>query len=151
MSGKTPPGPKRKPIGGHLLEFRRDPTGFLLNAAQTYGDVVNLKFGLQVVYLINHPDYIRDALVTHSRNFIKSRGLQMPKRFLGEGLLTSEGDFHRRQRRLGQPAFHKQRINAYGHREIRDVDFTHGIEGVMEGTTSHGFRCDGKRGSSLAC
>src|SRR4029078_7011621 len=57
--------------------------------------------------------YIRDVLVTNNRNFIKSRGLQMAKRFLGEGLLTSEGDFHRRQRRLAQPAFHKQRINSY--------------------------------------
>jgi cytochrome P450 len=53
------------------------------------------------------------VLVTNNRNFIKSRGLQMAKRFLGEGLLTSEGDFHRRQRRLAQPAFHKQRINSY--------------------------------------
>ena len=115
MSDKTPPGPKGKPIAGNLLEFRRNPTGFLLNAALEYGDVVYLKFGPQQIYLINNPDYIRDVLVTNNRNFIKSRGLQMAKRFLGEGLLTSEGDFHRRQRRLAQPAFHKQRINSYAH------------------------------------
>jgi cytochrome P450 len=113
MSDKIPPGPKGKPIAGNLLEFRRDPTGFLLNAALEYGDVVYLKFGPQQIYLINSPDYIRDVLVTNNRNFIKSRGLQMAKRFLGEGLLTSEGDFHRRQRRLAQPAFHKQRITSY--------------------------------------
>ena len=65
------------------------------------------------MYLLNHPDYIRDVLVTHNRNFVKSRGLQMAKRFLGESLLTSEGEFHRRQRRLAQPAFHRQRINTY--------------------------------------
>jgi len=53
------------------------------------------------------------VLVTNNRNFVKSRGLQMAKRFLGESLLTSEGDFHRRQRRLAQPAFHRQRINGY--------------------------------------
>jgi cytochrome P450 len=115
MSDKTPPGPKGKPIAGNLLEFRRDPTGFLLSVALEYGDVVHLKFGPQHIYLINNPDYIRDVLVTNNRNFIKSRGLQMAKRFLGEGLLTSEGDFHRRQRRLAQPAFHKQRINSYAH------------------------------------
>ena len=113
MPDKIPPGPKGKPIAGNLLEFRRNPTGFLLNAALEYGDVVYLKFGPQQIFLINNPDYIRDVLVTNNRNFIKSRGLQMARRFLGEGLLTSEGDLHRRQRRLAQPAFHKQRINSY--------------------------------------
>ena len=63
---------------------------------------------------MNRPDDIRDVLVTHSKKFKKSRGLQMAKRVLGEGLLTSEGDFHLRQRRLSQPAFHRQRIASYG-------------------------------------
>jgi cytochrome P450 len=109
----NPPGPKRKPIVGNLMEFRRDPIGFLLDSARKYGDVVYLKFGPQDLFLINHPDYIRDVLVTDNRNFVKSRGLEMAKKFLGEGLLTSEGEFHRRQRRLAQPAFHHKRINAY--------------------------------------
>jgi cytochrome P450 len=108
-----PPGPKGKPVVGNLLDFRRDPLGFLLTAAREHGDIVHLQFGPQAIYLINNPDYIRDVLVTNNRNFIKSRGLQMAKRFLGEGLLTSEGEFHRRQRRLSQPAFHRQRMNAY--------------------------------------
>ena len=108
-----PPGPKPKPFLGHLTMFRRDPLNFLLDSAKEYGDVVSLKFGPQSIYLLNHPDYIRDVLVTNNRNFVKSRGLEMAKKFLGEGLLTSEGEFHRRQRRLAQPAFHRQRINAY--------------------------------------
>lgn len=108
-----PPSPKPRPLLGHLSMFRRDPTGFLLDSAREYGDVVHFKFGPQEVYLLNHPDYIRDVLVTNHRNFVKSRGLVMAKKFLGEGLLTSEGEFHRRQRRLAQPAFHRQRINAY--------------------------------------
>jgi cytochrome P450 len=83
-----------------------------MRAAQL-GDVVLFHLGPQPVYLVNHPDYIRDVLVTHSRNFIKSRGLQIAKKFLGESLLTSEGEFHLRQRRLAQPAFHRQRINSY--------------------------------------
>jgi cytochrome P450 len=57
---------------------------------------------------------IKDVLVTHAHKFEKGRGLQLAKRLLGEGLLTSEGDFHRRQRRLAQPAFHRQRIMSYG-------------------------------------
>jgi cytochrome P450 len=102
-----------KPILGHLLEFRRDPLSFLTGIAREHGDIVHFKLGAQDLYLFNHPDYIRDVLVTNSRLFHKSRGLQMAKKLLGEGLLTSEDDFHRRQRRLAQPAFHRQRINAY--------------------------------------
>ena len=108
-----PPQPKGKPVVGNLLEFRRDPLNFLLGLARDHGDVVRFMLGPQEVLFINHPDFIRDVLVTHNRNFIKSRGLQMAKRFLGEGLLTSEGEFHRRQRRLAQPAFHRQRIIQY--------------------------------------
>ncbi|MBI3650062.1 MAG: cytochrome P450 [Acidobacteria bacterium] len=108
-----PPGPRRKPLVGNLFDFRRNPPEFLLNAANQYGEVVYLKLGPQNVFLVNDPELIKDILVTHHKNFIKSRGLQMAKRFLGEGMLTSEGEFHRRQRRLAQPAFHRQRIAAY--------------------------------------
>ena len=108
-----PPSPKAKPIVGHLMDFRRDPISFLVESARKYGDIVYFKFGPQDIFLINHPDYIRDVLVTHNQNFVKSRGLEMAKKFLGEGLLTSEGEFHRRQRRLAQPAFHHKRIKAY--------------------------------------
>jgi cytochrome P450 len=108
-----PPGPKGKPFFGHLFVFRRDPIGFLMGIARDYGDIVRFKVGPQNIFLFNHPDYIKDVLVTYNRNFIKSRGLERTKVLLGEGLLTSEGDFHRRQRRLIQPAFHRQRIAAY--------------------------------------
>jgi cytochrome P450 len=108
-----PPSPDRRPLIGHLNMFRRDPLKFLLDSAQDYGDIVYLKFGPQPVYLLNNPDFIKDVLVTNNRNFVKSRGLEMAKKFLGEGLLTSEGEFHRRQRRLAQPGFHRQRINGY--------------------------------------
>jgi cytochrome P450 len=63
--------------------------------------------------VLTHPDDIRDVLVTNKRNFIKGRGLERSKRLLGEGLLTSEGNFHLRQRRLAQPAFHRDRIAGY--------------------------------------
>ena len=108
-----PPGPKRKPLIGHLREFRRNPPNFLTRMAREHGDVVHFKLGPQDLFLLNNPDFIRDVLVTNNRNFVKSRGLEMAKKFLGESLLTSEGEFHRRQRRLAQPAFHRQRINAY--------------------------------------
>jgi cytochrome P450 len=114
MSSKLlPPGPKGKPLLGNLLDFRRNPPDFLLNAANQYGEVVYLKLGPQEIFLVNSPELIKNILVTNHKNFIKSRGLQMAKRFLGEGMLTSEGEFHRRQRRLAQPAFHRQRIINY--------------------------------------
>jgi len=113
QTAASPPSSPGKPFVGHLLDFRRDPPGFLSSLAGKYGDIVHFKMGPQDIYLLNHPDFIRDVLVTNNRNFAKSRGLQMAKRFLGESLLTSEGEFHRRQRRLAQPAFHRQRINAY--------------------------------------
>ncbi len=109
-----PPGPKRKFLGLTFLAFRRDPLNFLLNAAREHGDIVYFKMGPQDVYFLNHPDLIKDVLVTNNQNFIKGRALQRSKRLLGEGLLTSEHEFHRRQRRLAQPAFHRQRVAAYG-------------------------------------
>ena len=117
-----PPGPGTG-FARSLLGFRRDPLGFLMSLASRYGDVVYFRLvGPQGIYLINNPEYIKDILVTNSRNFTKSRGLEVAKRFLGEGLLTSEGEFHRRQRRLAQPAFHQQRIESYGTTMVHYAD-----------------------------
>jgi cytochrome P450 len=108
-----PPGPLSKFVGLSFLSFRKDPIGFLSSVAQRYGDLVGFRFGTQWAVFINNPDLIKDVLVTHDHAFGKGRGLQRAKRLLGEGLLTSEGTFHRRQRRLAQPAFHRQRVQGY--------------------------------------
>ncbi len=108
-----PPGPKPVIPTFNLFALRRSPIKFLTNLVDRYGDLVFFKLGPMPVYLVNNPDYIRDVLVTHNRNFMKGEGLQRAKRLLGEGLLTSEGEFHLRQRRLAQPAFHRQRIAGY--------------------------------------
>jgi len=65
--------------------------------------------------LLAHPDDIRDVLVTNGRLFHKGRGLQRARLLLGEGLLTSEGEFHLRQRRLASPSFHRARVESYAH------------------------------------
>ncbi|MBS1831186.1 MAG: cytochrome P450, partial [Acidobacteria bacterium] len=96
-----------------LRHFRKDAPGFLLETRERYGDVAFLRLSGQDVYLLNHPDYIRDVLVTNQTNFTKSRVLERSKRMLGEGLLTSEGQFHLRQRRMIQPAFHRERLRGY--------------------------------------
>src|ERR1043165_5308128 len=108
------PGPKTLWPGGHLFYFRRDPLKFFARLAREYGDAVQFRAGPQRVFLFNHPEHVRDILVTHHERFHKGRALQRAKRLLGEGLLTSEGEFHRRQRRLAQPAFHRARIASYG-------------------------------------
>lgn len=78
-----------------------------------YGDLVYFKVGPQHIHLVNHPELIREVLVNQQTAFTKSRVLQKAKALLGEGLLTSEGEFHLRQRRLVQPAFHRDRLAAY--------------------------------------
>ena len=107
-------GPKGPPILGQLLAFRRDPLEFLSRIAREYpGDVVRFRPGPRDSYLLKDPELVKEVLVTRQHDFRKSRGLEWAKLFLGEGLLTSEGDFHTRQRRLAQPAFHRQRIGGY--------------------------------------
>jgi cytochrome P450 len=101
------------PLLGGLILPGRDPLTLFTYFTQTYGDIVFFRLGGERVFLINHPQYIRDVLLTHHRNFTKSRGLERAKKLLGEGLLTSEGSTHLRQRRLLQPAFHRDRLGAY--------------------------------------
>ena len=109
----VPPGPRGLPIVGSLFDYFLDMLGFLLRTAQRYGDIAYFRLGARPVYLLSHPDYIKDVLVTNHRNFQKSRALQRSKIVLGEGLLTSEGETHLRERRIIQPVFHRKRINAY--------------------------------------
>jgi cytochrome P450 len=109
-----PPGPKGRFLTGNLLDYSRDQLGYLTRCAREYGDVVRLRFVNVRVYLLNHPDHVEYVLIRNNNNFIKSRGQRHSLGFLGGGLLTSEGPLWRRQRRLAQPAFHQERISAYG-------------------------------------
>lgn len=108
------PGPAGNPFFGRLVaSSRRDPLNFMTTLARDYGDVCSFRIGFERIFFVNHPDYVKDVLVGHYDNFIKGRGKQRAKHFLGEGLLLSEGELHRRQRRLAQPGFHRQRIASY--------------------------------------
>src|SRR5215207_2357039 len=107
-----PPSQKPNLIGGHFRQFRKDPTGFL-TAQSKLGDISFFRMGSQPGYFLNHPDLVRDLFVVNAHKFMKGRALQRAKNLLGEGLLTSEGAFHLRQRRMIQPAFHRSRIAEY--------------------------------------
>jgi cytochrome P450 len=113
-TGTLPPRAGSRLPGTGLVAFRLDPLRFLRRLALTHGDVVRFSLARQEVFLLNDPELIRDVLVTHDRRFSKGPGLRVAERLLGQGLLTSEGAFHQRQRRLAQPAFHRQRVAAYG-------------------------------------
>jgi len=108
----APPGPRRRFPGDHLIALARDPLG-LIEAMARCGDVSEIRIGPQRLVLVTHPDDIQRVLVTDQRSFTKGRALERSKLMLGEGLLTSEGAVHLRQRRLIQPAFHRERVARY--------------------------------------
>ncbi|VTT98372.1 cytochrome p450 : Cytochrome P450 family protein OS=Hyphomicrobium denitrificans 1NES1 GN=HYPDE_29763 PE=3 SV=1: p450 [Gemmataceae bacterium] len=113
-SDALPPGPKGTLIAGNLREFARDRLDFYVKLAREYGDLSSFRFGpFRRVFLANHPDLIEQVLVTDAKHYIKHFGARNYMPVLGNGLVTSEGDFWLRQRRLSQPAFLKQRVLDY--------------------------------------
>jgi cytochrome P450 len=112
QAGK-PSGPRGLPLLGCLLAFRKNPLAFLERSAAEHGDLSYFRLGNQDVFLLNHPELIREVLVRRQSNFVKSRGLRRARVLLGDGLLTSEGEVHLRHRRLVQPAFHQDRLRGY--------------------------------------
>src|ERR1700742_2700992 len=104
------PGGRR--LLGHALEFRRDPLR-LLQRGRELGDVIRIRFGPFPVYLLNSPAAIRQALVGQARKLEKGINFGRAKRLIGNGLVMSAGEDHRRQRRLMQPAFHRAEIARY--------------------------------------
>lgn len=108
------PGPKGLPIVGVAFDVRGDPLGVMRRYAREYGDIVLFRVMMQDRILLNHPDFIEQVLVVQQSKFHKSElTRRITGRMLGQGLLISEGDFWRRQRRLAQPAFHRARVNDY--------------------------------------
>jgi len=111
LATKAAPTTLKKVPGGVQLGYYRNPIGVLRNAAKRWGDVCYVDGGRYRLYVVSHPDYINEVLVTNHKSFAK--GSPRTKRVLGEGLLTSDGDFHHGQRRMIQPAFHQNRIASY--------------------------------------
>jgi cytochrome P450 len=147
----VPPGPKGLPLIGLSLDLLRDPLGMMRRMARKYGDIVRIPVVLQSRILLNHPDYIEQMLLLQHGKFHKSNlSKQATGRLLGQGLLISEGDFWRRQRRLAQPAFHRQRIAEYSpamiecaesqSRQWRDGETCNMAEEMMELTLEAAVR-----------
>ena len=107
------PGPRGIPWFGSVFPAWRDPLGLFLQARAQYGDVVRFKFGPFQYYLVNDPNVVKHVLVDNPKGYTKSRNYLGLKIVLGEGLLTSEGDHWRRQRKLAQPAFHRDKLAGF--------------------------------------
>ncbi len=108
-----PPGPRRSLRNLVVYRPGRDPLAFFSALARRYGDISYVHTASERLCLLVHPQQVKDVLVTHQKVFHKGRALELARRLLGEGLLTSEEQVHLRQRRLMQPAFHRDRIASY--------------------------------------
>jgi len=117
-----PPGFERNLL---WFAFRRirpaNPIVLFQHLADEYGDIAHYKIGWNHIVFVNHPDYVREILVVQNDNFIKERTVRRSKMLLGEGMITSEGEQHRMQRQVAQPAFHRQRIPEYAAAMVQEA------------------------------
>ncbi len=107
-------GPKGYPLLGVIPQLRANTLGFLDHVAKTYGDLVPMRMFMSTAYLLNHPKHIEHVLQTNYRNYRKTKMMDKFKPILGEGLFISEDELWTRQRKLVQPSFHRQRVEAMG-------------------------------------
>ena len=108
-----PPGPKPHFIIGNMPLASRDPLAIFEKWAREFGDIFYYRALWIHVYFLNHPDLIESVLVRNYQNFLKDHVVRKSRWFFGDGLLTNEGESWLRQRRLAQPAFHRERIAGY--------------------------------------
>src|SRR5712671_410788 len=97
---------------GRFLRLSKDPLGFL-TALREHGTFVRYRLGPRTLHLVSDPRIVHEVLVAKASAFHKDRGTEMMRPLLGRGLLTSEDEQHRRQRRALQPAFHQGRVADY--------------------------------------
>jgi cytochrome P450 len=108
-----PPGPKPRFLIGNMPLASPDPLSVFTAWAREFGDIFYYRAAWLHVYFLNHPDLIEEVLVRNYKNFLKDRVIRNSRWFFGQGLLTNEGDSWLRQRRLSQPAFHRERVASY--------------------------------------
>lgn len=114
MKPVHPPMPKGVPIFGNLFQFQRDKLTFLTEAARAHGDIVYFRPGPFHGYLFSNPEHIRDILVDRAAQLPRHRIQSwLLEPLLGNGMIVSSGEEHKRQRRMAQPAFHQARVDGY--------------------------------------
>lgn len=111
---RVAPGPSGHFLLGNLQEFRRDVLGLVTRSAAAYGDVTRCRLGPHVIHLLNHPHHVEHVLQRRAANYDKrTRSTDTIRSITGESLLTSNGEFWKRQRRMAQPAFHHRQIAGF--------------------------------------
>jgi cytochrome P450 len=129
-STRAAPGPRGHLLLGSLPDAQRDPIQLFMSAFRDYGDVVRFRFGPMVAHLVSSPAGVNHVLAENNKNYGKqTRGYKNLRYVLGNGLLTSEGELWKRQRRIAQPAFHRQRIGSFAQAMVRaSEDAAAGLE-----------------------
>lgn len=114
MTSKAlPPGPRGYPVFGNVIDAWRDPLHLLMEGRRVHGPTVSFYFGPQRYVIVHRPDDIRHVLLQNRDNYPKSVNYRGIKLVLGQGLVTSEGELWKRQRKLAQPAFHHQSLISF--------------------------------------
>ena len=116
-----PPGPRGLPLVGTSFMASRDSTQTLMRWARDYGDVVYYRFFNLEVYVLFHPQHVEQVLLGKTGNFVKGITSRANPELFGNGLLTSDGDFWRRQRRLSNPAFHRESLVRYAEITVEEA------------------------------
>ena len=109
---KTIPGPRGLPILGVMPEMVSDMLGLFTNTAREFGGIAQFKLLNSTYFLITNPDYVKYILQDNYKNYIRGRSVETGRVLLGNGLPLIDGDFWLRERRLLQPAFHRERLAA---------------------------------------
>ena len=133
VPGARPPGPELGPLDLVRMLRSRRMTDFLEQAAALGPELAHFRLGREHAYLVGTPELVRELFGTLGRVTAKGRGLEQSRRLLGRGLLTSEGELHRRQRRLIQPAFHGSRIAAYAEVMVAEAAALPAAAGWVDG------------------
>src|SRR5579883_3197783 len=119
QTNTLPPGPKPLPYVGNILDFRRDQLGYLQQLQRAYGNMATIYIGNTPIVLLFRPEHVRYVLTENPRNFTSREVAEGLRQLIGDGLLTIEGEAHRQQRRLVQPAFHRKRVEGYADDMVR--------------------------------
>src|SRR5476649_1400387 len=124
-TGRKAPGPRGGLLMGSLQHVRKDPLRMLMQSFREHGYVVRFTFGPIVAHLVSSPDGAQQVLAENNKNYGKqTRGFKNLRYVLGNGLLTAEGDFWKRQRRIAQPGFHRQKIAGFAQTMVRAAEAT---------------------------